>query len=198
MLSPGIQWTAQELGGEWLWNSSFDKCLTSVQLIIAAAPLSAGNCTQIGYVTDNPGYDPNATVAAPLTHVATQAGPAGRAVAQSTPVQTKPTAAPVTAASSAPAGCYPLTDGGNCYQPGEHCRDDDHDVSDVAGNGKAIICEDNDGWRWEPPESFRVIRERHRSLLSSKSAIELLSSARRRPGRYIAGGRLLLSWLLRT
>jgi hypothetical protein len=150
MLSPGIQWTAQELGGEWVWNVSLDKCLTSVQMTIATAPRSAGNCTQVGYVADNPGYDPNATVAAPLMHVAAQAGPACPAAAQSTPVQTTPTAAPVAAASSAPASCYPLTNGGNCYEPGEYCRNDDHGKSGVAGDGKAIICEDNDGWRWEP------------------------------------------------
>jgi hypothetical protein len=150
MLSPGIQWTAQELGGEWGWNASLDKCLTSVQMAIATAPRSAGNCTQVGYAADNPGYDPNATVAAPLMHVVAQAGPACPAAAQSTPVQTSPTAAPVTAASSAPAGCYPLTNGGNCYEPGEYCRNADHGMSGVAGDGEAIICEDNDGWRWEP------------------------------------------------
>jgi hypothetical protein len=39
---------------------------------------------------------------------------------------------------------------GNCYQPGEDCRNSDHRLSGVAGDGKAITCEDNDGWRWEP------------------------------------------------
>lgn len=150
MLSPGIQWTAQELGGEWTWNVSLDKCLTSVQMAIATAPRSAGNCTQVGYAADNSGYDPNAAVAAPLRHVATQVGPACPAVGQSMPVRTRPTAAPVAAASSAPASCYPLTDGGNCYEPGEYCRNADHGMSGVAGDGEAIICEDNDGWRWEP------------------------------------------------
>ena len=60
-----------------------------------------------------------------------------------------PTTAPA-AAPSTPTGCHPLTDGGNCYEPGEYCRDDDHGVSGVAGDGEAITCEDNDGWRWEP------------------------------------------------
>ncbi len=162
MLSPGTQWAAQELGGEWVWNASLGKCLTSVQMAIATAPLSAGDCTQVGYKADNPGYDPNATVAAPLMRVAAQAGPACPAVAQSTPVRTTPpaaaptpvrttpAAAPVTAATSAPTGCYPLTDSGNCYEPGGYCRNADHGMSGVAGDGEAIICEDNDGWRWEP------------------------------------------------
>jgi type IV secretory pathway VirB10-like protein len=60
-----------------------------------------------------------------------------------------PTTAPA-AAPSTPSGCYPLTDGGNCYEPGEYCRDSDHGASGVAGDGESIICEDNDGWRWEP------------------------------------------------
>jgi hypothetical protein len=44
----------------------------------------------------------------------------------------------------------PLSDSGGCYQAGEFCRSSDHGVSGVAGNGEAITCEDNDGWRWEP------------------------------------------------
>ena len=54
------------------------------------------------------------------------------------------------AASPAPTGCHPLSDEGTCYEPGEYCRDDDHGASGVAGDGEAIVCEDNDGWRWEP------------------------------------------------
>ena len=76
MVSPGVPAQAQELGGEWRWNSSLGKCQTSVELMISTAPLSTGNCTQVGYAADNPGYDPNATPAAPLKHVAAQAGPA--------------------------------------------------------------------------------------------------------------------------
>jgi hypothetical protein len=49
-----------------------------------------------------------------------------------------------------PPGCYPLTNSGNCYEPGEYCRADDHGTSGVAGDGESIICEDNNGWRWEP------------------------------------------------
>jgi hypothetical protein len=48
-----------------------------------------------------------------------------------------------------PAACSPMTDSGNCYEPGEYCRDDDHGVAGVDGDGDAITCEDNDGWRWE-------------------------------------------------
>jgi hypothetical protein len=157
MTQPGEAPVAQQLGGEWEWDHITGKCLTAVQWDIATAPRSAGNCTQVGYVADNPGYDVNATVAPPLMHVVAQAGPACQTATPSAPVQTTPAAAPATpaaapapTASTAPAGCYPLSDEGTCYEPGEYCRDDDHGMSGVAGDGEAIICEDNDGWRWEP------------------------------------------------
>jgi hypothetical protein len=75
-----------------------------------------------------------------------------------TPAAPPPTqlAAPPTQApppppvTQAPAGCSPKTNAGNCYEPGEFCRDDDHGATGVAGDGEKIECEDNDGWRWEP------------------------------------------------
>ena len=51
----------------------------------------------------------------------------------------------------APGGaCYPLSNSGTRYEPGEFCRQSDAGVADVAGNGEKIICEDNNGLRWEP------------------------------------------------
>ncbi len=75
--------------------------------------------------------------AAPATQPAAPPSPA--------PAATQPAAPPTTAAS-----CYPLSDEGTCYEPGEYCRDDDQGMSGIAGDGENIICEDNDGWRWEP------------------------------------------------
>jgi hypothetical protein len=49
-----------------------------------------------------------------------------------------------------PPGCHSLTNGEKCYEPGEFCRTSDHGVTGVAGDGKTIQCEDNNGWRWEP------------------------------------------------
>lgn len=51
---------------------------------------------------------------------------------------------------STPSGCYPKTSSGHCYEPGEYCSTADHGMSGVAGDGEAIACEDNNGWRWEP------------------------------------------------
>lgn len=74
-----------------------------------------------------------------------------------TPPTTQPAASSAPSSSPAPApppttaaSCYPLSDEGTCYEPGEFCRDDDHGVTGVAGDGEKIICEYNDGWRWEP------------------------------------------------
>ena len=49
--------------------------------------------------------------------------------------------------------CHPLSSAGNCYEPGEDCSDADHGLSGVAGDGEPIVCEDNDGWRWEPRQA---------------------------------------------
>lgn len=51
---------------------------------------------------------------------------------------------------STTASCYPLSNEGTCYEPGEFCRDSDHGATGIAGDGEKIVCEDNDGWRWEP------------------------------------------------
>jgi cardiolipin synthase A/B len=52
-------------------------------------------------------------------------------------VSPRPTPTP----TPTPAACYPKTDSGNCYEPGEECRGTDHGMSGVAGNGEAIVCE---------------------------------------------------------
>jgi hypothetical protein len=51
---------------------------------------------------------------------------------------------------AAPAGCYPKTSSGNCYEPGEFCSKAEHGETGVAGDGKTITCTDVNGyWRWE-------------------------------------------------
>jgi hypothetical protein len=68
-----------------------------------------------------------------------------------TPRQPPPPPAPKpTTAPPAPSGCHPTTSSGNCYEPGEFCPHADAGMSGIAGNGEAIICEDNNGLRWEP------------------------------------------------
>ena len=54
------------------------------------------------------------------------------------------------AAPPAPSGCFPKASTGNCYEPGEFCPHADAGMRGVAGDGKDILCEDNNGLRWEP------------------------------------------------
>jgi hypothetical protein len=61
-----------------------------------------------------------------------------------------PSGLSITGAPSTPSGCSPHTNKGNCYEPGEFCRNGDHGASGVAGDGESIVCANNDGWRWEP------------------------------------------------
>ena len=100
--------------------------------------------------------------AVPTTAAPPTTAPARPAAPPPAPVRGTPPPAPAPKSSApapkppppppspAPAGCHPLTDGGKCYEPGEFCRDSDHGVTGLAGDGKVIKCEDNDGWRWEP------------------------------------------------
>jgi hypothetical protein len=116
--------------------------VTTASSLVARAP--AG--------TPSPAVTKAATAAqtvttAPSTQAQTTA--AAQGAAPSTPARTT-TAPPAPRPSTAPASCYPLSNEGTCYEPGEFCRKSDHGESGVAGDGKAIKCEDNDGWRWEP------------------------------------------------
>jgi len=75
-VDPGIAAQAEELGGGWSWNYRTGTCQTSVQWAISAAPQAPGHCTQVGDVSDNSGYDADATPAKPLENVAAESGPA--------------------------------------------------------------------------------------------------------------------------
>jgi hypothetical protein len=71
---------------------------------------------------------------------------------RATPSPTQPAVAPATHAAppAPPASCYPISDEGTCYEPGEYCRYADEGMTGLAGDGETIECEDNDGLRWEP------------------------------------------------
>jgi hypothetical protein len=85
------------------------------------------------------------------TVVTTQ--PVQEIVEDGTYVAPAPTTAPSSTSTPSPApttSCHPLSDENTCYEPGEYCREADAGMTGVAGNGGSIICEDNDGLRWEP------------------------------------------------
>jgi hypothetical protein len=139
-----------------------------VALIIVIAVANSGGSSPGGGTTAGLTTTASATSVGVPSQQPTQAGTAVRSTHQKTvqttsatsqapappappaPAPTTPAAVAAPPAAAAPASCHPLTNAGNCYEPGEYCRDADHDASGVAGDGKAITCEDNDGWRWEP------------------------------------------------
>ena len=82
----------------------------------------------------------------PPTPSPTRSSPAPRPSASS-PSPRPPHSSPPT--SPPPAGCYPRASTGNCYRAGEYCPEADHGMHGIDANGNPIICEDNDGWRWE-------------------------------------------------
>jgi cardiolipin synthase A/B len=63
---------------------------------------------------------------------------------------TPPGASPTPTPTPTRGGCHPRTSTGHCYEPGEYCSDADHGMTGVAGDGETIVCEDVNGWRWEP------------------------------------------------
>ncbi len=116
---------------------------------VSSGTLTAPPSSQTAPATTQPPrptHTPRTTRATQQPRV-TQTPPASKA---SQVTQAPPTTHAPTPTQAAPAGCYPKTNAGNCYEPGEFCRTTDRGTSGVAGDGERIRCEDNDGWRWEP------------------------------------------------
>jgi len=136
------------------WSSGSNSAQAASQAPAAQAPATHAPATHA------PTHAPATHAPAPATHAPAPAthAPATRAPAPATPSPsptiTHPAAPPPAPATSAavppPASCSPLTNGGHCYEPGEYCRNSDHGMYGVAGDGEKIACEDNNGWRWEP------------------------------------------------
>jgi len=136
----------------WIWLGVVTVLLVAFVACVAAVASSTGaqKGAQVGSVsststaappsTSTPAPSPSSTPTPTLTPTPP---PAPTAAPPAAPP--RPTAAPAT-----PAACYPLSNSGTCYEPGEFCRTTDHGRTGVAGNGEAIVCEYNNGWRWEP------------------------------------------------
>jgi phosphatidylserine/phosphatidylglycerophosphate/cardiolipin synthase-like enzyme len=96
----------------------------------------------------------SADVVGPLSFTLLSDAAGGQQQAQTTQPHTATTSTSMPAVPVPPTGggpgCYPITNEGGCYKPGEYCRNDDHGVTGRAGNGEAIVCEDKNGWYWEP------------------------------------------------
>jgi hypothetical protein len=65
---------AWRLGGGWTWNVAEKRCMTSVEFALASNPPGEDFCTQVGLVSENPGYDTEATPAPRLQRIVAEAG----------------------------------------------------------------------------------------------------------------------------
>jgi len=119
---------------------------------IFAAPVSLSQINDVGGVLDTTSTSYGCSVAPyrPGHHVRHKPRQRARHIRTPRPAPVRtPSPTPVAQPSTA-ASCYPLSNEGTCYEPGEFCRDSDHGATGLAGDGEKIVCEDNDGWRWEP------------------------------------------------
>ncbi len=120
---------------------------TSPAMPTATSPSGGATATSAGAAAASASPTPARSTAAPPTK-APVIVPAPTKPATSQPVRVLPP--PVQHTSAPASSCYPLTDKGKCYEPGEFCRKSDHGATGVAGDGERIICADKNGWRWEP------------------------------------------------
>jgi hypothetical protein len=119
--------------------------IIAAEAVMVAAVMLAAGCGSAATSTPTPTPSPTHSVMSPAAS-STSPSPSHSAAPPPTPptlLATSPVAAP-------PASCYPTTSSGHCYEPGEYCRTSDHGASGVAGDGTKIICQYNNGWRWEP------------------------------------------------
>jgi hypothetical protein len=139
--------------------SAFRALFVVVVLLVGLAACSSAGSVPSGVPSSSntalPVPTDSGSAPAPSPTLAPSAPAAPATQAPAIPATQAPAApaAPATQAPAAPAttaGCYPISDEGTCYEPGEYCRDDDHGMTGLAGDGETIQCEDNDGWRWEP------------------------------------------------
>lgn len=142
-----------------IWRRWWAVIIYAIVLVLIGVSIGSSGKTTTNTAASKPGP------AATDTVFKTLPGPTVKVtITRSAPTRTVtmtvsplPPAQPASPPSSAVAGggaaggsCHPLSNEGTCYEPGEFCRKSDHGVTGVAGDGKTIICEDNDGWRWEP------------------------------------------------
>jgi hypothetical protein len=136
--------TAANAAGDRAIRPRLDGAVPGLSYVTVSVVLGArhGACTAALTVPAPP--------ASPSPSPAPAPSPSSAPAPSPSPTSAPPTPAPPTSAPPAATSCYPISDEGTCYEPGEFCRDDDHGMTGLAGDGETITCEDNDGWRWEP------------------------------------------------
>ncbi|MFD2081259.1 hypothetical protein [Actinopolymorpha cephalotaxi] len=117
---------------------------------VTATPEPAPTVT----VTTTPEPAPTVTVTVAAKASVHRTAPRAKSAPKPVPVRPKVTHRPTKPKPHRPApapkpACYPRSNSGNCYKPGQFCRKSDHGATGVDADGDAIRCEDDNGWRWE-------------------------------------------------
>ena len=119
--------------------------IAAAEAVMVAAAVLAGGCGSAGASAAMPTPSPTHSVMS-LAARSTSPSPS-----HSAPPPTAPTLSARTFPVAALlASCYPTTSSGHCYQPGQYCPKSDYGATGVAEDGTQIICQYNNGWRWEP------------------------------------------------
>jgi hypothetical protein len=142
VLAPAAVWGIARTAG----SSSGPPAGGTVSSTSTSNPAALGAPAATPTVSATPAPTPTPTTSPTPTATPASALPTS---APATPPPPPPTAAPAPA-PAVPAGCYPLSNSGTCYRPGEFCRNSDHGATGRAADGEAIVCRYNNGWRWEP------------------------------------------------
>ena len=121
------------------------RIIAAAEAVMVAAVMLAAGCGSAAASTPTPTPSPTHSV---MSLAASSTSPSPSHSAPPTTPPTLPaTTFPVAALLAA---CYPTTSNGDCYLPGEYCPESAHGMTGVAADGTQIICQDNNGWRWEP------------------------------------------------
>lgn len=62
------------LGAGWVWDFGNKRCITNVEFALGSNPPLAGFCTQVAYVRDNPGWNPDQAPSPRLRKIIAEAG----------------------------------------------------------------------------------------------------------------------------
>src|SRR5580693_10274311 len=121
------------------------RLIAAAEAVMVAAAVLAGGCGSAAASAPMPTPSPTHSVMS-LAASSTSPSPS-----HSAPPLTAPTLSATTFPVAALlASCYPTTSNGHCYQPGQYCPKSDYGATGVAGDSTQIICQYNNGWRWEP------------------------------------------------
>jgi len=121
------------------------RIIAAAEGVMVAAVMLAAGCGSAAASAPMPTPSPTHSVMSPAAS-STSPSPS-QSAPPPTPLTLSATTFPVAALF---ASCYPTTSNGDCYQPGQYCPKSDYGATGVAGDGTQIICQYNNGWRWEP------------------------------------------------